>query len=86
MKLTVSFLAVFTTFAVQVVVQAGHSFEKLPAQRAAPGRHAAISARNKGSDGVPKLLRRNCKGRPVSRVSTSNDGREEAYCGFYALV
>ncbi|KAG2059074.1 lysozyme-like protein [Suillus hirtellus] len=69
MKLTVSFLAVFAIVAVQVVVQAGHSFEKLPAQRAAPGRHAAISARNTGGDGVPKLLRRNCKGRPVSSGS-----------------
>ncbi|KIK44600.1 glycoside hydrolase family 23 protein [Suillus luteus UH-Slu-Lm8-n1] len=61
MKLTVSLLAVLVTVA--VVVQAGHSFKMLPAQRAALDRHAALSARNKIGDSTPKL-RRTCKPRP----------------------
>ncbi|KAG1770489.1 glycoside hydrolase family 23 protein [Suillus occidentalis] len=61
MKLTVSLLAVLVTVA--VVVQAGHSFKMLPAQRAALDRHAALSARNKSGDSTPKL-RRTCKPRP----------------------
>lgn len=66
MKLAASLLAVLTTVA--VVVQAGHSFEKLPAS----GRHAAVSARNKGlfGNGTPKLRRnKTCKQRPVSSES-----------------
>lgn len=84
MKLTVSLLAVLVTVA--VVVQAGHSFKMLPAQRAALDRHAVLSVRNKIGDSTPKL-RRTCKPRPpVSCFSNSNAGRKEAYCEFYAPV
>ncbi|KAG1775381.1 glycoside hydrolase family 23 protein [Suillus placidus] len=61
MKLIVSLLALLTTVA--VVVQAGH---KLPAL----DRHAALSARNKGGDGTPKL-RRTCKPRPVTSTTST---------------
>jgi hypothetical protein len=83
MMLNVSLLAVLATVA--VVVQAGHSFEKLPAQRAALGKHASISARNKGGDSTPKLWRTHEQG-SVSYVSDSNADRKEAYCEFYAPV